>query len=110
MEPTTTIMNDMLESIKRLNTELESRCEFESMLITCIDDLKETIKTKDEQIEKLHKDISAKDKYLNELNTRIETLEAQAKKFNRFLAEHILPENKQIVFNIQTEDFEITEQ
>lgn len=110
MRPTTVIMNEMLESVKRLNTELGSRCDFESMLIAHIDELKEIIKTKNEQIEKLRKDISEKDKCLYELNTHIEVLVERTKKFNRFLTEHILPENKQIVFNAQTEDFEITEQ
>ena len=110
MRPTTVIMNEMLESVKRLNTELDSRCDFESMLITHIDELKEIIETKNEQIEKLRKDISEKDKCLHELNKRIEVSEERVKKFNRFLTKYVLPENKQIVFNAQTEDFEITEQ
>ena len=50
----TALMEDMLASIKRLNEELDSRCNFESGLITRIDELQKVIKTKDKQIAKLN--------------------------------------------------------
>ena len=91
----TALLEDMLKSIKRLNKELDSRCNFESSLITHIDELQKVIKTKDKQIAKL--------------NTRIKTADVRVAKFNKFLTEHVLPESQQIVFNLQTEDFELIE-
>ena len=91
----TALLEDMLKSIKRLNKELDSRCDFESGLITRIDELQKVIKTKDKQIAKL--------------NTRIKTADVRVAKFNKFITEHVLPENQQIVFNLQTEDFELIE-
>ena len=84
----TALMEDMLASIKRLNKELDSRCQFEEKLLKYIDDSNTQL-----------------DKY----RENWESCKTNCKKLEEFISKAFLKEGQQIVFNVETQEYELVE-
>ena len=84
----TALMGDMLASIKRLNKELDSRCQFEEKLLKYIDD-------SNTQLENYRKNW--------------ESCKTNCKKLKEFISKTFLKEGQQIVFNVETQEYELVE-
>lgn len=96
---TTGIIEDLLDSVKRLNEELNSRVNFEQNLIS-------VISAKDAEIIKLKDIINRKDREISDQVDEIEEMDEEIKKFVAFSSSHILKDGEQFVRNDEGE-FEI---
>ena len=84
----TALMEDMLASIKRLNEELDSRCQFEEKLLKYIDDSNTQL-----------------DKY----RENWESCKINCRKLEEFINKTFLKEGQQVVFNVETQEYELVE-
>ena len=84
----TALVGDMLASIKRLNEELDSRCQFEEKLLKYVDDTNTQL-----------------DKY----RENWESCKTNCKKLEEFINKTFLKNGQQIVFNVETQEYELVE-
>ena len=84
----TALMEDMLASIKRLNEELDSRCQFEEKLLKYVDD---------------------SNAQLDKCRENWESCKTNCKKLEEFISKTFLKEGQQIVFNVETQEYELVE-
>ena len=85
------LTKDMLDSIKRLNDECNSRVEFEKQLIQCIEN-------KNEEIEKYKKSCDNKDREYEKLEEEFKKLQEEACSFRRQVEEMFLKEREMFVW------------
>lgn len=84
------IIEDMLNSIRRLNDECESRVKFEQKLL-------ETIEEKDKTIQKYISMCNEKDKEIDRLDYEYKELEKEALSFKSSVEKMFLSENEMFV-------------
>lgn len=84
------MIEDMLNSIKRLNDECNSRTEFEQKLL-------EIIEEKDKTIQKYVSICNEKDKEIDRLEHEYEELEKEALSFKSSVEKMFLSENEMFV-------------
>ena len=98
----TELMEDMLESIKRLNKELDSRCGFEEKLLKHINNLSTQLAKKEDKLIISEERVATYMRYWNDATS-------DAKKLVEFVKKTFLKDGQQIVFNVETQEYELVE-
>lgn len=98
----TALMEDMLASIKRLNEELDSRCQFEEKLLKYVDD-------SNTQLENYRKNIHDANAQLDKYRENWESCKINCRKLEEFINKTFLKEGQQVVFNVETQEYELVE-
>ena len=98
----TELMEDMFASIKRLNEELDSRCQFEEKLLKHIDSLSIQLAKKEDKLIISEERVATYMRYWDD--TKSDT-----KKLVEFVKKTFLKDGQQIVLNAKTKEYEIVE-
>ena len=98
----TALMEDMLESIKRLNKELDSRCDFEEKLLKHINNLNTQLAKKEDKLIISEERVATYMRYWDDATS-------DAKKLVEFVKKTFLNEGQQIVLNAETKEYELVE-
>lgn len=96
---TTSIIDDLLNSVKRLNEELNSRVSFEHNLLT-------VISSKDAEISVLKYNLENAEKQKDALDEKVDEMDKEIKKFVEFASANLLKPGEQFVRN-EDGNFEI---
>ena len=98
----TALIEDMLASIKRLNEELDSRCQFEEELLKHINNLSIQLAKKEDKLIISEERVATYMRYWDDAKS-------DAKKLVEFVKKTFLKEGQQIVLNAKTQEYELVE-